>query len=150
MRDLETISLAMTAAEMGSLVFATLHTNGAASTIDRLVDSYPADEQSQVRESLAESLAGIVSQLLLPTADGNGRVAATEILFRTTGLPNIIREATTTMIRSVIQSGRREGMQMMDDSIMQFLEQKKITQRAAYLRAAEKSRFESSASTDSG
>ncbi|MEE9561645.1 MAG: type IV pilus twitching motility protein PilT [Thermoanaerobaculia bacterium] len=150
MRDLETISLAMTAAEMGSLVFATLHTNGAASTIDRLVDSYPADEQSQVRESLAESLAGIVSQLLLPTADGNGRVAATEILFRTTGLPNIIREATTTMIRSVIQSGRGEGMQMMDDSIMQFLEQKRITPRAAYLRAAEKSRFESSASAGSG
>ncbi len=150
MRDLETISLAMTAAEMGSLVFATLHTNGAASTIDRLVDSYSADEQSQVRESLAESLAGIVSQLLLPTADGDGRVAATEILFRTTGLPNIIREATTTMIHSVIQSGRREGMRMMDDSIMQFLEQKRITQRAAYLRASEKSRFESSASADSG
>ena len=150
MRDLETISLAMTAAEMGTLVFGTLHTNGAASTIDRLIDSYPADEQSQVRENLAESLAAIVSQLLLTTADGNGRVAATEILFRTTGLPNIIREGTTTMIRSVIQSGRGQGMQMMDDAIMQLLEQERITPQVAYSKAAEKSRFESSASEDSG
>ncbi|MGB6335131.1 MAG: type IV pilus twitching motility protein PilT [Thermoanaerobaculia bacterium] len=146
MRDLETISLAMTAAEMGALVFGTLHTNAAAATIERLIDSYPADEQAQARESLAASLAGVVSQLLLRTADGDGRVAATEILFRTTGIPNIIREGTTSMIRSVIQSGRGEGMQMMDDAIMQFLEQGKITPRDAYLKAAEKSRFESGAS----
>ena len=150
MRDLETISLAMTAAEMGTLVFGTLHTNGAATTIERLIDSYPADEQAQARESLAESLAGIASQFLLRTTEGDGRIAATEILFRTSGLPNIIREGTTSMIRSVIQSGRGEGMQMMDDAIMQFLEQGKITPRDAYLRAADKSRFESDASAGKG
>ena len=150
MRDLETISLAMTAAEMGTLVFGTLHTNSAATTIERLIDSFPADEQAQARESLAESLAGVVSQFLLRTTDWDGRVAATEILFRTSGLPNIIREGTTSMIRSVIQSGRGEGMQMMDDAIMQFLEQGKITPRDAYLRAADKSRFESDASAGKG
>ena len=150
MRDLETISLAMTAAEMGTLVFGTLHTNSAATTIERLIDSFPADEQAQARESLAESLAGVVSQFLLRTTDGDGRVAATEILFRTSGLPNIIREGTTSMIRSVIQSGRGEGMQMMDDAIMQFLEQGKITPRDAYLRAADKGRFESDASAGKG
>jgi twitching motility protein PilT len=142
MRDLETISLAMTAAEMGALVFGTLHTNSAASTIERLIDAFPANQQAQARESLAESLAGVVSQLLVRTADGDGRVAATEILFRTSGLPNIIREGTTSMIRSVIQSGRGDGMRMMDDSIAELLQQGRITPRDAYLKAAEKSRFE--------
>ena len=95
MRDLETISLAITAAEMGALVFGTLHTNGAANTIDRLIDAFPADEQAQIRTTLAESLAGIVSQLLLRTADGQGRVAVNEILLKTPGLPNVIREGNT-------------------------------------------------------
>ncbi len=109
MRDLETISLAITAAEMGSLVFGTLHTNGAAKTIDRLIDAFPADEQAQIRTTLAESLAGIVSQLLLRTADGKGRCAVNEILLRTSGLPNVIREGNTPMITSIIQGGKRPG-----------------------------------------
>ena len=106
MRDLETIALAITAAEMGALVFGTLHTNGAANTIDRLIDAFPADEQSQIRTTLAESLAGIVSQLLLQTADGKGRCAVNEILLKTAGLPNVIREGNTPMITSIIQGGR--------------------------------------------
>ncbi|MBC7795220.1 MAG: PilT/PilU family type 4a pilus ATPase, partial [Clostridia bacterium] len=113
MRDLETIALAITAAEMGVLVFGTLHTNNAAKTIDRLIDAFPADQQSQVRTSLSESIAGIVSQLLLPTADGKGRCAVNEILVRTPGLPNIIREGNTPMIHSMIQSGKQLGMQAM-------------------------------------
>src|SRR3954466_15318637 len=90
MRDLETIALAITAAEMGTLVFGTLHTNGTANTIDRLIDAFPADQQSQVRITLSESLSAVVSQLLLPTADGKGRVAVNEILLKSTGLPNVI------------------------------------------------------------
>jgi twitching motility protein PilT len=143
MRDLETISLAITAAEMGSLVFGTLHTNGAANTIDRLIDAFPADEQAQIRTTLAESLAGIVSQLLLRTADGRGRCAAAEILLRTSGLTNVIREANTPMIQSIIQGGRNLGMQMMDDSLMALVEAKRVNPRDAYFKAANKSRFES-------
>ena len=143
MRDRETISMAMTAAEMGLLVFGTLHTNGAAKTIDRIIDAFPAQDQPQVRLSLSESLAGVVSQLLLPTADGHGRVAANEILLRTSGLPNLIREGNTPMIGSVIQSGRAQGMQSMDDALMALLDEKKILPRDAYLKATDKARFES-------
>ena len=97
MRERDTISLAITAAEMGMLVFGTLHTNNAAKTIDRIIDAFPADEQNMVRLSLSESLAGIVSQLLLRTADGKGRIAANEILLKTPALPNVIREANNQM-----------------------------------------------------
>ncbi|HKJ23195.1 MAG TPA: PilT/PilU family type 4a pilus ATPase, partial [Myxococcota bacterium] len=142
MRDYETISLAITAAEMGSLVFGTLHTNSAAKTIDRIVDAFPADEQSQVRLSLGESLAAVVSQLLLPTADGKGRCAAHEILLRTSGLGNIIREGNTPMISSIIQGGKNVGMQSMDDCLMDFVEKGKITARAALAKAHDKARFE--------
>jgi twitching motility protein PilT len=142
MRDLETISLAVTAAEMGALVFGTLHTNGAANTIDRLIDAFPAEEQAQIRTTLAESIAGIVSQLLLRTADGQGRVAVNEILLKTPGLANIVREGNTPMLTSVIQGGRAQGMQLMDDALMALVEQKKITARDAYLKAANKARFE--------
>jgi len=142
MRDYETISLAITAAEMGSLVFGTLHTNSAAKTIDRIVDAFPADEQSQVRLSLGESLAAVVSQLLLPTADGQSRCAAHEILLRTSGLGNVIREGNTPMISSIIQGGKNVGMQSMDDCLMDFVEKKKITARAALAKATDKTRFE--------
>jgi twitching motility protein PilT len=142
MRDLETISLAITAAEMGSLVFGTLHTNGAANTIDRLIDAFPADEQAQIRTTLAESLAAVVSQLLLRTADGAGRCAAVEILLRTAGLPNVIREANTPMIQSIIQGGRNLGMQMMDDSLLALVEAKRVSPRDAYFKATHKARFE--------
>ena len=145
MRDLETISLAITAAEMGALVFGTLHTNGAANTIDRLIDAFPADEQAQVRTTLAESMAGVVSQLLLRTADGRGRCAVNEILLKTSGLPNIIREGNTPMITTIIQGGRAQGMQLMDDALMALVEQGRITPREAYTKASNKARFEEGA-----
>jgi len=143
MRDRETITAAVTAAEMGLLVFGTLHTNGAAKTIDRIIDAFPAAEQPQIRISLSESLAAVVSQLLLPTIDGKGRVAVNEILLRTSGLPNLIREGNTPMIGSLIQSGKGEGMQSMDDALMALVQQKRIHPRDAYLKAGDKSRFES-------
>jgi twitching motility protein PilT len=142
MRDLETIALAITAAEMGALVFGTLHTNGAVNTIDRLIDAFPSEQQSQVRNTLAESLAAVISQLLLPTADGQGRCAAIEIMLRTQGMPNVIREGNTPMLRSIIQGGRADGMQSMDDAIMALLEAKKVTAEAAFSKAHDKGRFE--------
>jgi twitching motility protein PilT len=142
MRDLETISLAVTAAEMGALVFGTLHTNGAANTIDRLIDAFPADEQAQIRTTLAESVAGIVSQLLLRTADGQGRCAVNEVLLKTPGLANVIREGNTPMLTTIIQSGRSIGMQLMDDALMAFLDEGRITPHEAFMKASNKARFE--------
>ncbi|HXO21683.1 MAG TPA: PilT/PilU family type 4a pilus ATPase [Thermoanaerobaculia bacterium] len=142
MRDLETISLAITAAEMGALVFGTLHTNGAANTIDRLIDAFPAEEQAQIRTTLSESLAAVVSQLLLRTSDGHGRLAVNEILLRTPGLPNVIREGNTPMITSIIQGGRALGMQQMDDALMAFVEAGTVSPREAYMKSTNKQRFE--------
>ncbi|HVR98760.1 MAG TPA: type IV pilus twitching motility protein PilT [Thermoanaerobaculia bacterium] len=142
MRDLETISLAVTAAEMGALVFGTLHTNGAANTIDRLIDAFPAEEQAQIRTTLAESMAGVVSQLLLRTADGQGRCAVNEILLKTPGLANIIREGNTPMLQTIMQGGRNQGMQLMDDALMALVDEKRITPREAYMKATIKARFE--------
>ncbi len=142
MRERDTIALAITAAEMGMLVFGTLHTNNAAKTIDRIVDAFPADEQNMIRLSLSESLAGIVSQQLLKTADGKGRIACNEILLRSPGLPNVIREANNQMLYSIIQAGKKEGMQSMDDVLFQFAKDGKITGRDAYMKAMDKSRFE--------
>ncbi len=141
MREMETIGLAITAAEMGMLVFGTLHTNNAAKTIDRIIDAFPAEEQNMVRLSLSESLAGIVSQLLLPRADKPGRIAANEILLRTQGLPNIIRDGNTPMLSSIIQSGKAQGMQAMDDVLFQYVKDKKVTAHDAYMKATDKPRF---------
>jgi twitching motility protein PilT len=143
MRDRETISMALTAAEMGLLVFGTLHTNGAAKTVDRIIDAFPADDQPQVRLALSECLAAVVSQLLLPAAEGKGRVAVNEILLRTSALPNLIREAKTPMIGSLIQSEKAQGMQSMDDALWALVQQKKIHPRDAWMKAADKARFES-------
>ena len=142
MRDRETISAALTAAEMGLLVFGTLHTNGAAKTIDRVIDVFPAREQGQVRLSLAESLAGVVSQLLLPRAEGPGRVAVHEILLRTSALANVIREGNTPMLRSIIQAGRAQGMQLMDDALFARVGEGQIRPEDAWKKAVEKARFE--------
>jgi len=142
MRDYETISLALTAAEMGMLVFGTLHTNSAPKTIDRIIDTFPADEQTQVRLSLAESLAAVVAQLLLPTADGKGRVAANEILLKTRALPNIIREANISMLGSFIQQGKQDGMQLMDDALFELVQSQSVAPYDAYLKASDKARFE--------
>lgn len=141
MRDLETVSLAVTAAEMGSLVFGTLHTNSASKTIDRLIDVFPAEQQPQIRLSLADSLEAVVSQHLLPTADGKGRCPAVEILLRSKGLSNLIREGNTPMIHSVIQSGRKIGMRTMDDSLVELVEAKKVAADEAARRAIDKKLF---------
>jgi twitching motility protein PilT len=143
MRDRETIALAITAAEMGMLVFGTLHTNSATKTVDRIVDAFPANEQNQIRVSLSESLAGVVSQLLLPTADGKGRCAVHEILLRTSGLANIIREGNTPMLNSLIQSGKSAGMQGMDDALFELVEQGRVLAVDAHMKANDKARFES-------
>jgi twitching motility protein PilT len=142
LRDMESVELALTAAEMGMLVFGTLHTNSAAKTIDRLIDSFPPDEQPQIRINLAESLAGIVSQLLLKRADGQGRLAACEVLVKTSGLPNIIRENNVPMLHSMIQAGRGLGMQTMDDALTDLVKRGAILAEDAYLKAADKQRFE--------
>ncbi len=142
MRDYETISLALTAAEMGLLVFGTLHTNSAPKTIDRIIDTFPADEQAQARLSLADSLAAVVAQLLLPTADGKGRVPVNEIMLRTKALPNIIREANVSMLGSFIQQGKQDGMQLMDDALFELVQKKRVAPYHAYLKASDKARFE--------
>ncbi len=142
MRDRETIGLAITAAEMGMLVFGTLHTNSAAKTVDRLIDAFPAEEQGQVRLSLSESLAGVVSQLLLKAGQGGGRCAAVEVLLRTTALPNLIREGNTPQLNNLIQNGQSVGMRSMDFSLMELVREGRITARDAYMKAADKAKFE--------
>jgi twitching motility protein PilT len=127
---------------MGLLVFGTLHTNSAAKTIDRVIDAFPAEEQNQVRNSLSESLAGVVSQLLLPTADGKGRVALHEILLRTSGLPNVIREGNTSMLNSIIQSGKAAGMQAMDDALFESVKSGRLLPADAHAKAINKARLE--------
>ena len=117
MRDLETISTALTAAETGHLVFATLHTRGAAGTIDRIIDVFPAEQQSQIRAQLSASLEGVVTQTLLPTADGQGRVAALEILLPDYAVRNLIRQRKLEQIYSVMQTGTTRGMQTMEQAL---------------------------------
>jgi twitching motility protein PilT len=138
LRDLETISLAITAAETGHLVFGTLHTRTAASTVDRLIDVFPPEQQSQIRTMLAETLKGVIAQQLLVRADGQGRVVAVEILVGTTALAHLIREGKTHQIPSLIQTGRREGMQTMDQAILELLRSKHITPQEAYRKAVDK------------
>ncbi|MSP60812.1 MAG: PilT/PilU family type 4a pilus ATPase [Myxococcales bacterium] len=142
MRDLETVDLALTAAEMGALVFGTLHTSSASKTIDRIIDVFPPDRQPQVRSSLSESLQGVVAQLLLRTTDGKGRIAAVEILLTTEGLPSMIRQGKTSQIDSIIATGKRQGMQAMDDSLFDLVERKLIGSDEAYIKAKDKRRFE--------
>jgi twitching motility protein PilT len=142
MRDLETIQLAMSAAETGHLVFGTLHTNTAAKTIDRIIDVFPTDQQEQVRAMLSESLKGVVCQQLLRTADGKGRVAALEILLGTSAIGNLIREGKTFQIPSIIQTARRDGMQLMDQHLLDLLKMKRIDAEEAYRCAIDKKQFE--------
>lgn len=119
MRDPETIALAITAAETGHLVFATLHTNSAAKTIDRILDSFPAEQQPQIRSMLSESLRTVISQKLVPTADRKGRLCVHDILVNTAAVANLIREGKTFQIPSSMQTGRREGMQLMDSALLE-------------------------------
>src|SRR5262245_7207135 len=133
MRDLETISLAITAAETGHLVFATLMTTSASQTIDRILDSFPSGQQSQIRTMLSESLRGIVSQQLVPSADGNGRVLAAEVLISSLAVGNMIREHKTHQLSSVMQTGRNVGMQRMDDALADLCQAGLITGQNAIL-----------------
>ena len=135
MRDLETISTALTAAETGHLVFATLHTQDTAQTIDRIIDVFPAHQQGQVRVQLSVALQGIMTQQLLPNADGSGRVVATEVLVPTPAVRNLIREGKTHQIYSVLQTGSSVGMQTMDTSLSQLVREGKISQKLAEARS---------------
>ncbi|MFT5883546.1 MAG: twitching motility protein PilT [Crocinitomicaceae bacterium] len=140
MRDLETISLALTAAETGMLVFGTLHTNNARKTVDRIIDVFPADQQSQVRTMLAASLRGVLAQLLMKRVDG-GRVAVNEIMFTTPAVSSIIREGKTQKLTDVITQGKSEGMQFMDEAIWDKLRAGIVTPEEAYMKAIDKTRF---------
>jgi len=143
LRDLETMSIAMTAAEMGVLVMGTLHTNGAAATIDRVVNIFPSDKQDHVRNMLSTSLRGVVSQQLLKRKDGTGRVAALEILINTSAAANLIRQGKLEQLENVMQSSGREGMCTMDGSLKKLLDEGMISGQEAYMQAFDKAKFES-------
>ncbi|MFL6546164.1 MAG: type IV pilus twitching motility protein PilT, partial [Candidatus Udaeobacter sp.] len=138
MRDLETISLAITAAETGHLVLATLHTSNASRTLDRLLDVFPPEQQEHVRVMVAESLRGVISHQLIPKKDGTGRVLALEILTNTPAVSNVIREAKTYMLPGIIQTGKKQGMRLMDDALIDLYDRGLISSEEAYERADQK------------
>ena len=142
MRDLETISIAVTAAEMGILVMGTLHTNGAAQTVDRIINSFPADKQSHIRTMISTSLRGVVSQQLLPTKHKPGRIAALEVLINTSAVSNLIRQGKLDQLETAMQSGVNTGMQTMDSALMELVEKAFVSGREAYQQANNKSKFE--------
>ena len=142
MRDYETMSIAVTAAETGIMVMGTLHTNGAASTVDRVVNTFPADKQSHIRSMLSTSLRGVISQQLVKRANGVGRVAALEILVNTPAVANLIRQGKLDQLENAMQSGAAFGMRLMDSAIQDLLEKGTISGRAAYQKAINKAKFE--------
>ena len=141
LRDLETIELAIMAANTGHLVFGTLHTPSAAKTVDRIIDVFPADQQNKIRATLSESLKGIIAQNLFKRIDKKGRVAALEILVFNTAIANLVREAKTHQIPGMIQVGKKSGNQPLDDSIMEHLRMKRISPEEAYEKSLEKRKF---------
>ncbi|HEY5760603.1 MAG TPA: type IV pilus twitching motility protein PilT [Steroidobacter sp.] len=142
LRDYETMSIAVTAAEMGILVMGTLHTNGAAPTVDRIVNAFPADKQSHVRAMLSTSLRGVVSQQLIPRAGKPGRVAAHEILVNTPAVANLIRQGKLDQLENAMQSGAAFGMRLMDSAIQELLDKAVISGKHAYQKAINKTKFE--------
>jgi twitching motility protein PilT len=142
MRDLETISIAVTAAEMGILVMGTLHTNGAAQTVDRIINSFPADKQAHIRTMISTSLRGVISQQLLPTKQHAGRIAALEILVNTPAVANLIRQGKLDQLETAMQSGGATGMQTMDNALMNLVRQGLISGKDAYQQANDKSKFQ--------
>jgi twitching motility protein PilT len=142
LRDLETMSIAVTAAEMGILVMGTLHTNGAAATVDRMVNVFPSDKQSHVRTMLSTSLRGVISQQLLQRADRQGRVAALEILVNTPAASNLVRQGKLDQLENVMQAGGQFGMRPMDSAIQQLLDSRQISGKEAYKKAMNKQKFE--------
>jgi len=143
MRDLETIELALTAASTGHLVFGTLHTQSAAKTVDRIIDVFPADQQNKIRQTLSESLKGVVAQTLFKRTDKKGRVAAFEILVFTTAISNLVRENKTHQIPGMIQVGKKIGNQPLDDHIMEHLRMKRISPEDAYDKSLDRKKFRS-------
>ena len=141
MRDLETISLALSAAETGHMVFGTLHTSSAPKTIDRLIDVFPAAEKEMVRAMLSESLKAVISQALIKTSDGKGRVAAHEIMLGTPAIRNLIRENKIPQMVSIMQTAGREGMQTLDNNLQMLVKTRKITQEAALEKCVNKKLF---------
>ncbi|MCI0342454.1 MAG: type IV pilus twitching motility protein PilT [Planctomycetales bacterium] len=135
MRDLDTIHAAITAAETGHLVFATLHTTGSARTVDRIIDAFPKDQQEQIRVQLSVSIIAVISQVLVPRTDGEGRVAAFEIMIMNPAIENLIRENKTFRIDSTIQTSRREGMVLLDDSLFDLFLQRKVSGQAILEKA---------------
>src|ERR1043166_6342857 len=127
MRDLDTIQLAMTAAETGHLVFGTLHTRNAPKTVDRIIDVFPQERQAQIRTMLSESIRGVISQTLLKRADGKGRVGAYELLVANTGIRSLIREQKTFQIGSAVSTGKKDGMQTLDQHLLELFRENKIT-----------------------
>ncbi len=142
MRDLETISIAVTAAEMGILVMGTLHTNGAAQTVDRIINSFPADKQSHIRTMISTSLRGVVSQQLLPSKGKPGRVAALEVLINTSAVANLIRQGKLDQLETAMQAGGSVGMQTMDSALMDLVNGALIDGHEAYKQANYKAKFE--------
>jgi len=143
MRDLETIELALTAASTGHLVFGTLHTQSAAKTVDRIIDVFPAEQQNKIRQTLSESLKGVVAQTLFKRTDKKGRVAAFEILVFTTAIANLVRENKTHQIPGMIQVGKKIGNQPLDDHIMEHLRMKRISPEDAYDKSLDRKKFRS-------
>jgi twitching motility protein PilT len=141
MRDLETISLAIEAAATGHLVFATLHTMSAAKTVDRIIEVFPVNQQEQIRNSLADGIRAVISQTLFKRRDRKGRVAALEIMIANPAVRNLVREGKTYQIPSMIQTGKKYGMQSLDDSIMELLTKKIISPDDAYTRCVDKGKF---------
>ncbi|NQV87673.1 MAG: type IV pilus twitching motility protein PilT [Woeseiaceae bacterium] len=142
MRDLETISIAVTAVEMGILVMGTLHTNGAAQTVDRIINSFPADKQNHIRTMISTSLRGVVSQQLLPTCNQPGRAAALEIMINTPAISNLIRQGKLDQLETAIQSGGRVGMKTMDNALMDLVNKGLVSAKEAYQQANNKHMFE--------
>jgi twitching motility protein PilT len=136
------MSIAVTAAETGILVMGTLHTNGAAATVDRMVNAFPSDKQPHVRTMLSTSLRGVVSQQLIPRADKNGRVAALEVLVNTPAVSNLIRQGKMDQLENAMMTSSALGMRTMDSAILQLLERREISGKEAYKKAINKSRFE--------
>ena len=142
LRDLETIGVAITAAEMGILVMGTLHTNGAAQTVDRMVNTFPADKQSHIRTMLSTSLRGVVSQQLLPTKHKPGRIAALEILINTSAVSNLIRQGKLDQLETAMQAGGQIGMQTMDNALMDLVDRRWVSGKEAYQQANNKQMFQ--------
>ncbi len=142
MRDYETMSIAVTAAEMGILVMGTLHTNGAAQTVDRIINAFPADKQSQIRTMLSTSLRGVISQQLIPTKGKPGRIAALEIMVNTPAISNLLRQGKLDMLENAMQSGGAMGMKTMDTALQELYDRRMITGEHAYQNANNKQKFE--------